>query len=192
MCLATSANASLEEDCKEIGPSQLKVDVCTDLIEELKPNDAHAIGSLELSTLNSLEAAYKERAIGYNSLSFTNAVHKDLSRSQMRLAIADLSIAILYSQEYKNRFPNRDESNKGIAMNLFFQGSLLFQIGEFSTALGNFDAAIKLDPKNASIWNIRAYSLEKPGRNEEAKLSFKKAFQIDPTMAPNYWKKIRK
>jgi tetratricopeptide (TPR) repeat protein len=190
--LATGANAGLEEDCKEVEPSQFKIDVCTDLIEKLNPSNAVDIASMELSTINSLEVAYRERAIGYNALSFTNAARKNISRKLMQIAITDLSTAIVFSQEYKNRFPNEEISNKGISMNLLIQGSLLFQIDEFAIALNNFDAALKIDPKNAAIWNIRGYTLEKLGRLEEAKLSFQKAFKIDPTIDPKYWKKLKK
>jgi len=61
-------------------------------------------------------------------------------------------------------------------------GAMLFQLGKTNKSLGAVDTSIKLMPNNARAHHARGLVLHRLGRGEEARKSFERAHELDPTL----------
>lgn len=71
-------------------------------------------------------------------------------------------------------------SNKGAAFDV---------LGRHEEALGCFDRALAIDPRNALVWNHRGAALGGLGRHEEALVCYDKALEIDTRDAKAWFNK---
>ncbi len=63
---------------------------------------------------------------------------------------------------------------------LFANINLLLKEEKYSEVAALMDDAIKLDPKNPSLYFVKGQSLEKMGEIEKAKVSYEKALEVKP------------
>ena len=69
------------------------------------------------------------------------------------------------------------------------KGYALAEADQFNEAIGAFDQAIKLNPKNANLWCNKGWAQLGLDLREDALISFEKAIQLDPN---NYFAWSRK
>jgi tetratricopeptide (TPR) repeat protein len=62
----------------------------------------------------------------------------------------------------------------------FEKGNTLFKAGSWQQAIRYYDAALKLDPGNATIWNSEGLCYSELGHNTRAILCYDKALKINP------------
>jgi len=62
-----------------------------------------------------------------------------------------------------------------------------YHLGRYNDAVKSYDEALKKDPNNAYIWNLKGYSLFKAGRYEESLNALRKSVQVDPQYAWGYF-----
>ena len=56
------------------------------------------------------------------------------------------------------------------------EGNELYKQGQYDRAIGSYDKALEIDPKNSDLWNSRGLALCHLGRHIEALVTF----EIDP------------
>ena len=67
------------------------------------------------------------------------------------------------------------------------EGINLFHEGEYGAAVQSYDEALKIDPQNAYIQNLKGYALFKQKRFKEAIDALEKSVQADPQYAWGYF-----
>lgn len=67
------------------------------------------------------------------------------------------------------------------------QGINSYHAGRYSDAIGFYDEAIKLDPRNPVIFDLKGYSLFRNKEFENAVLVLKKSIEIDPNYIWGYY-----
>lgn len=65
-------------------------------------------------------------------------------------------------------------------LQLIAKGKKFLENGQYQEALGCFEQAIILNPKDPDLWNFKASSLRSMGRYEEAIECFNRSLEIDP------------
>ena len=70
--------------------------------------------------------------------------------------------------------------NNPEAVTWFEKGNTLFKAGSWGQAIRCYDAALKLDPGNANIWNSEGLCYSELGQNTRAILCYDKALKINP------------
>jgi len=60
------------------------------------------------------------------------------------------------------------------------KGQIFFENGKYVEALGCYEQAILLSPKDPDLWNLKGLVLRTMGRYSEAIECFNKSLQIDP------------
>jgi len=73
------------------------------------------------------------------------------------------------------------------AVALVTQGINRYHQGSYSGAIAAYDQALRLDPKNPYIANLKGYSEFKANRLDDSIASLKRAVTIDPTYAWGYF-----
>ena len=63
---------------------------------------------------------------------------------------------------------------------LVLKGKSFLESGDFEKALGVFEQALLLDPKNPDLWNYKGISLRSLGRYNESMECFNNSLKIDP------------
>ena len=63
---------------------------------------------------------------------------------------------------------------------LVLNGKSFLESGDFDKALGFFEQALLLDPKNPDLWNYKGISLRSLGRYNESMECFNNSLKIDP------------
>ena len=63
---------------------------------------------------------------------------------------------------------------------LVLKGKSFLESGDFDKALGFFEQALLLDPKNPDLWNYKGISLRSLGRYNESMECFNNSLKIDP------------
>jgi tetratricopeptide (TPR) repeat protein len=66
------------------------------------------------------------------------------------------------------------------------RGIAAYGSGDFLGAIGNFDEAIRLDPKYAAAYNNRGLAYSAKGDNDHAIADFTKAIRLDSKLANAY------
>jgi TolB-like protein len=84
-----------------------------------------------------------------------------------------------YDRELVNIFAIQDEITEAIVSELRIELDVQEQIAS-STALFNFDLAVKYGPENATTWAWSAGSLNPLGKTEMAEKAYEKAMALDP------------
>lgn len=80
-----------------------------------------------------------------------------------------------------------DLKNARDALEAGRQGINLFHAGRYDDAVRNYDAALRNDPSNPYILNLKGYSLFKGGRLSEAEATIRRAVSADTTYAWGYF-----
>ena len=63
---------------------------------------------------------------------------------------------------------------------LVLRGKSFLENGDFDKALGFFEQALLLNPKNPDLWNYKGTTLRSLGRYEESMDCFNNSLKIDP------------
>ena len=63
---------------------------------------------------------------------------------------------------------------------LVHKGNGFLDAGQYFEALGCFEQALLLTPKNPDLWNSKGVALRSIGRYDEAIECFNKSLEIDP------------
>jgi tetratricopeptide (TPR) repeat protein len=63
---------------------------------------------------------------------------------------------------------------------LVLKGKSFLESSDFEKALGFFEQALLLDPKNPDLWNYKGISLRSLGRYNESMECFNNSLKIDP------------
>jgi|TARA_B100001105_G_scaffold106685_1_gene85478 Flp pilus assembly protein TadD len=63
---------------------------------------------------------------------------------------------------------------------LVLKGKSFLESSDFEKALGVFEQALLLDPKNPDLWNYKGISLRSLGRYNESMECFNNSLKIDP------------
>lgn len=63
---------------------------------------------------------------------------------------------------------------------LLSKGKQLLEEDKLENALEIFEQALKLDPKNPDLWNLKGIALRSLGRYIEAVKCYEKSLEIDP------------
>lgn len=63
---------------------------------------------------------------------------------------------------------------------LVLSGKSFLENGDFDKALGSFEQALLLNPKNPDLWNYKGTTLRSLGRYEESMDCFNNSLKIDP------------
>jgi tetratricopeptide (TPR) repeat protein len=66
------------------------------------------------------------------------------------------------------------------------RGNVYYDLGELDKAIGDYDRAIELDPKNSSALARKGFALSLQGKHQEAFTNYKRAIAIDPANAGFY------
>jgi tetratricopeptide (TPR) repeat protein len=115
----------------------------------------------------------------YNKgLALTKANRNDEAIKSFRKAVAiDPNYRnAWHSQGYVlNKLLEKDPANANL---LDSMGFVLFNLGDYEEALKFYDAAISYDSNNADFWERKGLTLEKLGKNAEAKECFEKAEKL--------------
>jgi tetratricopeptide (TPR) repeat protein len=63
---------------------------------------------------------------------------------------------------------------------LVLKGKSFLESSDFEKALGFFEQALLLEPKNPDLWNYKGISLRSLGRYNESMECFNNSLKIDP------------
>jgi tetratricopeptide (TPR) repeat protein len=188
---STTAQSATIDECKDAEGGTPKIIVCDEFIQMLEPLDLDKITALETSELSDLQTAYMESAKGYRGLALDSANGTVSDSNKMRVAITQISMALVYSLEWRNRFPEANVGDLSIAEVLFLRSLCLRELKEYQTALDDLNSALRLNPRNQWMLLNKAYNLLLMGRLVESKESFNNAKQIDPDVTNKTWEQFK-
>ena len=63
---------------------------------------------------------------------------------------------------------------------LVSNGKCFLENGDFDSALGSFEQALLLDPKDPDLWNYKGITLRSLGRYGESMDCFNNSLKLDP------------
>ncbi len=97
-------------------------------------------------------------------------------------------LLLIYFISLSNLLPNliskdihvQSEDVKVQSEDLYKQGQTFKHQGNYKKAIEYYDKALAINPKNADIWNSKAWLLYKNGKNEEAMTCVNKSLELAP------------
>ncbi len=132
---------------------------------------------------NALGRLYLERGKLPNALdAFKNALKHEKSRTAL-INLANISLKAGQKEDALKYFRMLEDDMEAVAGDAainYNMGVFLYKTGYNSEALGRFNKAVELDPKNLSAFLAKAQTLLRLGRYEEAVEAFKKTSELNP------------